>query len=37
VKIGDAVVEIFRFNGEGKILQKWDVIEGLSEETYDFR
>ncbi|TXS90284.1 hypothetical protein FV139_18685 [Parahaliea maris] len=36
-KIGDAVVEIFRFNAQGKILRKWDVIEPLSEATYDFR
>lgn len=37
IKIGDAVVEIFKFNDKGKILQKWDVIEPLSEATYDFR
>jgi len=36
VKIGDAVVEIFEFNDQGKILQKWDVIEELSQISYDF-
>ena len=35
-KIGDAVVEIFKFDEDGKILQKWDVIEPLSEASYDF-
>jgi len=37
-KIGDAVVEIMRFDPEtGLIAEKWDTIEPLSEETYDFR
>lgn len=37
-KIGDAVVEIMRFDpATGLIAEKWDTIEPLSEETYDFR
>lgn len=36
-RIGDAVVEIFRFDENGLIAQKWDTIEPLSEATYDFR
>jgi len=36
-KIGDAVVEIFLFNNDGKILQKWDTIEELTEQGYDFK
>ncbi|MCA9473990.1 MAG: hypothetical protein KC594_18150 [Nitrospira sp.] len=36
-KIGDAVVEIFRFDDDGLIAEKWDTIEPLSEQTYDFR
>lgn len=36
-RIGDAVVEIFRFDENGLIAQKWDTIEPLSETTYDFR
>lgn len=36
-KIGDAVVEIFRFDENGLIAEKWDTIEPLSEATYDFR
>lgn len=36
-RIGDAVVEIFRFDEDGLIAQKWDTIEPLSEATYDFR
>ncbi len=37
IKIGDAVVEIFRFDENGLIAEKWDTIEPLSEATYDFR
>ena len=37
IKIGDAVVEIFRFDDTGLIAEKWDTIEPLSEATYDFR
>jgi len=37
IKIGDAVVEIFEFSPEGLIARKWDTIEPLTEETYDFR
>ena len=37
-RIGDAVVEIMRFDPEsGLITEKWDTIEPLSEATYDFR
>ena len=36
-KIGDAVVEIFEFNQDGLIAKKWDTIEPISEEGYDFR
>jgi len=36
-RIGDAVVEIFRFDAQGLIAQKWDTIEPLSDATYDFR
>ncbi len=37
-KIGDAVVEIMRFDpSTGLIAEKWDTIEPLSEATYDFR
>lgn len=37
-KIGDAVVEIMRFDpATGLIAEKWDTIEPLSEATYDFR
>ncbi|GGD55783.1 hypothetical protein GRI62_03205 [Erythrobacter arachoides] len=37
-KIGDAVVEIMRFDpATGLIAEKVDVIEPLSETTYDFR
>lgn len=36
-KVGDAVVEIFRFAPSGLIAQKWDTIEPLSEASYDFR
>ena len=36
-KIGDAVVEIFEFGDGGLIVNKWDTIEPLSEQTYDFR
>jgi hypothetical protein len=37
VKIGDAVVEIFEFAPDGKIARKWDTIQPVSEESYDFR
>lgn len=37
IKIGDAVVEIFRFDERGLIAEKWDTIEPVSETTYDFR
>jgi hypothetical protein len=38
VKIGDAVVEIFRFDpASGLIKAKWDTIQPISEESYDFR
>ncbi|MES2699366.1 MAG: hypothetical protein V4647_07130 [Pseudomonadota bacterium] len=37
IKIGDAVVEIFRFDERGLIAEKWDTIEPVSEATYDFR
>lgn len=37
IKIGDAVVEIFRFDDNGLIAEKWDTIEPVSEATYDFR
>ncbi len=36
-KIGDAVVEIMRFSPDGLIAEKWDTIEPLSEDSYDFR
>lgn len=37
-KIGDAVVEIMRFDpATGLIAEKVDVIEPVSEESYDFR
>ena len=37
-RIGDAVVEIMRFDpATGLIAEKVDVIEPLSEATYDFR
>lgn len=37
-KIGDAVVEIMRFDpATGLIAEKVDIIEPLSEATYDFR
>lgn len=36
-KIGDAVVEVFRFGPDGLIQQKWDIIEPVSETSYDFR
>lgn len=37
-KIGDAVVEIMRFDpATGLIAEKWDTIEPVSEESYDFR
>ncbi len=38
VKIGDAVVEIFQFDpATGLIKAKWDTIQPLSDESYDFR
>ena len=37
VKVGDAVVEIFRFAPSGLIAAKWDTIEPLSDASYDFR
>ncbi len=37
VKIGDAVVEIFEFAPSGLIAKKWDTIQPVSEESYDFR
>jgi hypothetical protein len=37
VKIGDAVVEIFEFAPDGKIARKWDTIQPVSDESYDFR
>ncbi|MBN4075898.1 MAG: hypothetical protein COA71_12965 [SAR86 cluster bacterium] len=37
IKIGDAVVEIFEFNPDGLITNKWDTFQSLSEESYDFR
>jgi hypothetical protein len=37
VKIGDAVVEIFEFDKSGLIAKKWDTIQPVSEESYDFR
>lgn len=36
-KIGDAVVEIFEFAPSGLIARKWDTIQPVSEESYDFR
>ena len=36
-KIGDAVVEFFRFDESGLIAEKWDFIEPVSEQSYDFR
>jgi hypothetical protein len=36
-KIGDAVVEIFQFAPDGRIARKWDFIQPVSEESYDFR
>jgi len=36
-KIGDAVVEIFEFAPDGRIARKWDFIQPMSEESYDFR
>ncbi len=36
-KIGDAVVEIFRFSPDGLIAAKWDTIQPISEADYDFR
>lgn len=36
-KIGDAVVEIFEFDKDGRIAKKWDTIEPISDESYDFR
>ena len=36
-KVGDAVVEIFRFGPDGLIHQKWDIIEPMSETSYDFK
>lgn len=36
-KIGDAVVEIFRFDEQGRIAEKWDTIQPISEQDYDFR
>lgn len=37
-KIGDAVVEFIRFDpASGLIAQKVDIIEPMSEESYDFR
>ncbi len=36
-KIGDAVVEIFEFAPDGRIARKWDFIQPVSEESYDFR
>jgi hypothetical protein len=37
VKIGDAGVEIFEFDKSGLIAKKWDTIQPVSEESYDFR
>jgi hypothetical protein len=37
IKIGDAVVEIFEFAPSGLIAKKWDTIQPVSEESYDFR
>jgi hypothetical protein len=37
IKVGDAVVEVFRFAPSGLIAAKVDVIEPLSEASYDFR
>lgn len=37
VKVGDGVVEVFRFAANGKIAAKWDVIEPLTDASYDFR
>jgi hypothetical protein len=37
VKIGDAVVEIFEFAPNGRIARKWDTIQPVSVESYDFR
>ncbi len=37
IKVGDAVVEIFRFAPSGLIEAKWDTIEPVSEASYDFR
>ncbi|MEL1251070.1 hypothetical protein [Aurantiacibacter gilvus] len=37
-KIGDAVVEVMRFDpATGLIAEKVDIIEPMSEESYDFR
>lgn len=36
IKVGDAVVEFFRFAPNGLIAAKWDIIEPLSEASYDF-
>lgn len=36
-KLGDAVVEIFEFAPNGLIARKWDIIQPVSEESYDFR
>jgi len=38
IKIGDAVVEFMRFDpASGLIAKKVDIIEPMSEESYDFR
>lgn len=37
IKIGDAVVEIMRFDENGLIAEKWDTIQPVSEASYDFR
>jgi len=35
-KIGDGVVELFRFDETGLIASKVDIVEPVSEASYDF-